>query len=166
MKYKLTDETIEFEGRTLHRIQAITNFGDVKEGDLGGWIEHEGNLSHFNSAWVYEEAKVYDDAKVYCNAKVWDNAIVKGDSHVYDAARVIGNTIIEDNTSIGENATVGGNSIIGGNSTIIGNQSIMNKEYKDIVINKYVHMLIDDGNVITQTPEGDVMEYRIYQGER
>ena len=35
MKYKLTDETIELNGKTLFRIQALKDFGDVKAGDLG-----------------------------------------------------------------------------------------------------------------------------------
>ena len=45
-KYKLTDEKIEWYGRTLYRIIALISFGDVKEGDLGGFIEKEENLSH------------------------------------------------------------------------------------------------------------------------
>ena len=32
-KYKLTDETIDIEGKTLYRIEALKNFGDVKNGD-------------------------------------------------------------------------------------------------------------------------------------
>jgi hypothetical protein len=31
MKYKLTDETIEFNGKTLFRIQALKDFGDVSQ---------------------------------------------------------------------------------------------------------------------------------------
>lgn len=40
-KYILTEKTKEYNGHTLHRIQAIKDFGDVKKGDLGGWIESE-----------------------------------------------------------------------------------------------------------------------------
>jgi len=45
-KYKSTGETIQHDGVTLHRIQALRSFGDVKEGDIGGWIEKESNLWH------------------------------------------------------------------------------------------------------------------------
>ena len=38
-KYELTNETINYDGRILHRIKAIKDFGNVKKGDLGGWIE-------------------------------------------------------------------------------------------------------------------------------
>ena len=45
-KYELIDETQEWNGRILHRIRALADFGDVKAGELGGWIEKEENLSH------------------------------------------------------------------------------------------------------------------------
>ena len=44
-KYKLTDETTNLLGRTLYRIEALKDFGDVKEGDKGGYVESEDNLS-------------------------------------------------------------------------------------------------------------------------
>lgn len=37
-KYKLTDKTIEHNGHILHRIEALKDFGDVKKGDLGGFV--------------------------------------------------------------------------------------------------------------------------------
>ena len=42
MKYEiLMDEknTIEFEGRTLHRIRALKDFGFVKIGEIGGFVQ-------------------------------------------------------------------------------------------------------------------------------
>lgn len=39
-KYRLLDsDTKVFFGITLFRIQALNSFGDVQEGDLGGYIE-------------------------------------------------------------------------------------------------------------------------------
>ncbi len=35
-KYKLTNETLEYNGRTLYRIEALRDFSDVKKGDIGG----------------------------------------------------------------------------------------------------------------------------------
>ena len=58
-KYELTQETIQFKGKTLYRIRALRDFNDIKAGDLGGFIENESNLSHNNHAWVYDYAKVY-----------------------------------------------------------------------------------------------------------
>lgn len=58
-KYKLLDsDTKVLFGKTLFRIQALISFGDVQEGDLGGYIEKEENLSHDGNAWVYNNAQV------------------------------------------------------------------------------------------------------------
>lgn len=88
MKYKLTDETREWFGLILHRIEALKDFGNVKAGDKGGWIEKYENLSQNGDCWVYVDARVYDDARVYSNA--W----------VYDDARVYGNADIKSNDDI------------------------------------------------------------------
>ena len=37
----LNDDTIEWFGRKLFRIKAKINFGIVKEGELGGYVEKE-----------------------------------------------------------------------------------------------------------------------------
>ena len=87
-KYKLTDETIEVEGKTLYRIEALKDFCEIKNGDKGGFIESEDNLSHEGNAWVYDDACVYDNACVYGNACVYDNARVCGNSRVCGTARV------------------------------------------------------------------------------
>lgn len=63
-KYRLTDEKIIVGCRTLYRIQALRDFGDVKEGELGGYIEAEKNLSQGGSAWIYGNAWVYGDADI------------------------------------------------------------------------------------------------------
>ena len=63
-KYEFTKETQEFFGHTLHRIVATRNFGDVKAGDLGGWIETEDNLSHDRFCWVYDNAWVFGKAVI------------------------------------------------------------------------------------------------------
>ena len=69
-KYELTDNTINIDGITLHRIKALKDFSNVKAGDLGGWIEKENNLSQMDNAWIGGDAKVYGSAKVCCDANV------------------------------------------------------------------------------------------------
>lgn len=73
-KYELTNEITVSSGKTLYRIKAVRSFGDVKEGDLGGFIEKEANLPHDGNAWVYDNAKVYGDAKVCGDVRVSDNS--------------------------------------------------------------------------------------------
>lgn len=69
-KYKLTDESIKFNNRTLYRIEALKDFGDVEKGDKGGFIEDEHNLSHDGNSWVYDNGWVYGNARVCGDAKI------------------------------------------------------------------------------------------------
>ena len=70
-KYELLkDDAVTSFGRTLYRIKATTDFGDVKKGELGGYIEKEENLSHFGNAWVSDNARVSHNAWVSGNARV------------------------------------------------------------------------------------------------
>ena len=113
-KYRLMDETITIAGVTLYRIQAMRDFGNVRKGDRGGFIQSENNLSHEGSCWVYENAKVYGDAEVSENALVYENAEVCG------AAWVYGNTMVCGNAIVSEKAKVYGNAIVYGNARVCG----------------------------------------------
>ena len=83
-KYEFTgkEKTLE-NGTVLRQIKAVRSFDIVKNGDIGGWIEKESNLSHDGNAWVYGDARVYGDAQVYGNA--W----VCGDARVCESARIV-----------------------------------------------------------------------------
>jgi hypothetical protein len=84
-KYEFTGETkIEF-GVKLRRIRALVAIAaiGVAVGDLGGWIEKEGNLSQvYGNAWVSGNARVSGDARVSGNARVYGDAQVYGDAWV------------------------------------------------------------------------------------
>lgn len=90
-KYELTGEVKVKFGVTFKRIRALIDFGNVKKGELGGFIEKEENLSHENNAWVYDDAWVSGNAEVYDDAWVYGNAWVYGDAWVYGNAEVSGN---------------------------------------------------------------------------
>lgn len=79
-KFELTTDTKIFLGRKLFRIKALISFGDVKAGDVGGYIEKEENLSQSGNAWVSGNAKVFGNAKVSGNAEVFGNATVSGNA--------------------------------------------------------------------------------------
>ena len=52
-KFELTAESkINIFGKKLFRIKALISFGDVEEGETGGWIEKEENLNQSGNAWV------------------------------------------------------------------------------------------------------------------
>ena len=124
-KYTITNITHP-DNPKLRRIKALRDFGDVKAGDLGGWIESERNLSHDRDCWVSHNAKVYDNATVYDNAKVfgnvwvYDNAKVCGNAKVYDNAKVCGNAWVFDNAKVFGKAWVSGRAQVSGKAEISG----------------------------------------------
>ena len=92
-KFELTAESkINIFGKKLFRIKALISFGDVEEGETGGWIEKEENLEQSSGdAWVYGDAEVYGNARVSGNAWVYGDAEVSGNARVYGNAEVYGN---------------------------------------------------------------------------
>ena len=129
-KYELSNETIEIDGITLHRIKALKDFSDVKAGDLGGWVEKEDNLSKMGDAWVYENAEVYGNAKVHGDAEIYRNAKVFGNAKIYDNAEVFGNAeiygnaVISGNAKVFDNAQVYGDAIVYDNARVFGNARV------------------------------------------
>ena len=85
-KYEFTGEVKVKFGVTLKRIRAIIDFGNVKKGEIGGFIEKEENLSHENSAWISGSARVSGDAEVSGDAKVSGDAWVSGNAWVSGSA--------------------------------------------------------------------------------
>ena len=61
-KFELTSEFVTFLGKKLFRIKALISFGNVKEGELGGFVEKEENLDQSGNAWVSGDARVYGNA--------------------------------------------------------------------------------------------------------
>jgi carbonic anhydrase/acetyltransferase-like protein (isoleucine patch superfamily) len=157
-KYKL-GESKEVLGRTLFRVVALRDFGDVKAGDIGGWVETEDNLAQDGGAWVetednlaqdggawvYDEAMVYDGARVYDDARIFDKAIVCGNSlvygnslvreyaMVYDNAEVAGKAGIAGNAKVYDNALVSGYSLVSGNASIYGAARIFDNGVVDSI---------------------------------
>ena len=123
-KYILTNETENFNNHILHRIKALKDFGDVKKGDLGGWVENESNLSQEGDCWVYDDAAVYSEAKVMGNAKVFDVAeittysSVKGDAEVHDRVRVENYSIVQGNAKVFDGAHLSDHSSVMGNAEV------------------------------------------------
>ncbi|OPB29470.1 polymer-forming cytoskeletal protein [Bartonella sp. WD12.1] len=141
-KYEFTSETIETaDGHTLHRIRALRDFGNVKAGDLGGYIELEDNLSHDGDCWVGGNAYVYRDvARVYENAIVCGDAVVCGqvygnaymsgytrayiDAHVYGNARILKEAWVYSDGHVYGNSEVAGSARIASGAKVYGNAKI------------------------------------------
>ena len=125
-KYKLTEETINVDGRTLYRIEALRDFGNVKKGDKGGFIENENNLTQYGKCWVYDNAEVSGYAIVHDNATVSGNAKVSGNAMVYENAKVYGNAKVSGNAIVYGDAEVCGKAEVCDNAEICGNAIIAN----------------------------------------
>ena len=120
-KYELTGEVKVKFGVTFKRIRALIDFGNVKKGELGGFIEKEENLSHENNAWVYDDAEVSGNARVYDDAWVYGNAWVYGDARVYGDAWVYGNAGVSGNAWVYGDARVSADARVSGNAEVSGN---------------------------------------------
>lgn len=86
----LQDVTMEHANRTLYRIKALRDFGNVKAGDIGGWVESEDNLSQYEHCWIYDDAKVYGEARISNNAQIRSHAEISGCAKIYQNASVWG----------------------------------------------------------------------------
>ena len=113
-KYKLTQNSIEIDNRTLYQIRAFKDFGFVKKGDLGGFIESENNLNHDGNCWISGNAKVYGNVWVSENAQIYENA------RAYGKAEVSGNARVSGNAWVSENARVSGDTHIFENAHVYG----------------------------------------------
>lgn len=116
-KYKLTKETMRFDGVTLYRIQALKDFGCVKAGEFGGWVESEKNLSQSGDCWIAMEAKAYDGAEIGDSAILTSKAIACG------------------------NSTICGDALLHGNVKVISAKVIDAKIYDNVVVcnGAYIH---------------------------
>ena len=154
-KYKFTGETKSYMGITLHRIRALKDFGNVKEGDIGGWIEKEENLSHTGLCWIYDEAIVREDARVTENARAYniseisgqalirEDAVIRNDVKIYDSTDIYGRAEVYGQAEIYEKAKICKNSKvydcakIHGNAWICGNSKIY--EFAEVYENSEVY---------------------------
>lgn len=132
-------EKYRSDGIPVYRIRALTSFGNVTVGEVGGFVQSENNLSQTGMCWVYDDSMVVDNAyvgdnayvaensRVACSASVTGNAGVR-QSHIWDQSRVFENANVH-NSTIDERAFVYGgaritNSNITGDARIYGNATI------------------------------------------
>jgi hypothetical protein len=109
-KYELTKKTYNHFGITLHQIKAIKSFGDVKKGDLGGFVQRQENLSQDGLCWIYDNSLVYLDARVEDDAKakngcwIWNSAKLRNEAIAEDSCYLSGDIDVFDNALVKDEA--------------------------------------------------------------
>lgn len=131
-KYELTDDTRTISDKNgdhvVHRIKALRDIGEfVKEGDLGGYVESEYNLSTTGDCWIHHDAIVCGRATISSNARVNDRAIVCNYAKVYENATIWRNAIICDFANVYGDAVITNNAIIKDTACISGKAHIYDK---------------------------------------
>ena len=123
-KYEfLINDTIELGGGvTLFRIKALIGFGNVKKGELGGYVEKEGNLCHSGKAWVTGNAKVYGNASLHDSAWLCDNAKVYDNANVLHGAKVTGNAEVSGDAWIFGDTKISAGELLYDNARVSGRQ--------------------------------------------
>jgi NDP-sugar pyrophosphorylase family protein len=117
-KYTFTGKKKEypFKGSKweVFQIKALRDFGDVKAGDIGGWISSPECLDLYEgNCWVEPNAIVSEST-------VRQNAIIKDNAVVDELADVAGEAIIKDNAKISGSVRVCNQAVVGGNTLITG----------------------------------------------
>lgn len=140
MKYELLEKKNIFFN--LYQIRAVKDFGNIKAGQLGGYVENSDNLSQEGSCWLYERgyAKAYsrivDDAQIF-HAIIYGDAYISGNIELHNRCliggarskvRISGNAKIYsseilDNSSVSGNTEIH-NSILRGNAKAFGDSKI------------------------------------------
>ena len=129
-KFELTDEYILYRGKKLFRIRALKDFGSIRCGDIGGFVEKESNLSHEGNCWIYDNAKIFDYGTVCSNATLWNEAEVSGHAWVSGSASISDNAIVDDwayaggEVDICDNAWIHGRAYLNGNVRIFDNAEV------------------------------------------
>ena len=124
-KYEMTSDTRKLiDGREVHRIKALRDFGKVKRGDVGGWIEKEENLSHEGNCWIFDHMTVCGNAQVSDDAKLNGYGMISNDAVIRDNAHV-NNLIIGGKSYIGGDVSLSSRCIICDDARILKASDIM-----------------------------------------
>lgn len=119
-KYTITDAVRQLtDGRVVHRIVAECDFGPVRKGAFGGYVEHSGNLSQSGLCWIGGEAVALGDAKVD------DDALLDGHAVVRDGVFVSGESHVGDTVELIEHVYVAGHAVVLGTTFAAGSASIL-----------------------------------------
>ena len=156
-KYEITDIAHE-KYPFLHRIRALRDIGsEVKAGDLGGFVEGEGNLSfeQGDDAWIFHDAIAAGEGCVDKSSILRDRAVVCGCAYVSHGTEMSDDARAEDDAyirgaSLSCCARASGNSMILQSPTtkvspiLTGNCAVYGKVMGDVMLAGAVVVISDE----------------------
>ncbi len=124
-KFELTTET-NLYGE--FRIRALADFGDIKSGDLGGFVSSEDCISFDidDTSWVYDNSRVYNSS-VENNSRVYNNSSVENSS--VENSSVYNNSSVENSSSVYNSSVENSSSVYNSrvdNSRVENSSSVYN----------------------------------------
>jgi len=142
----------------LHRIRALRDIGsEIKAGDLGGFVESEGNLSFEaeDDAWIFNYAIAAGEGHVYKGSVLRERAIVCGCAYASHGTEMSGDSRAEDDAYIrgarlSRCARVSGNGMVLQSPTtkaapiLTGSCSVYGKVMGDVMLAGSVVVISDE----------------------
>lgn len=170
-KYEITD-IVHGKYPFLHRIRALRDIGkDVKTGELGGFVEHEGNLSFEpgDDAWIYNDAIAAGGSVVEKGSALRTRAVVCGNACVSHGSVLFGDARAEDDAYL-RGVTMWGSARASGTSVIVaspdnparaprlsGNCCVYGKVMGDVQLLGSA-VVISGEEVCNTTPDGLILD--------
>ena len=156
-KYEITDMAHE-KYPFLHRIRALRDIGsEVKAGNLGGFVESEGNLSFEaeDDAWIFNDAIAAGEGHVDKGSVLRERAIVCGCAYASHGTEMSGDSRAEDDAYIrgarlSRCARVSGNGMVLQSPTtkaapiLTGSCSVYGKVMGDVMLAGSVVVISDE----------------------
>lgn len=142
----------------LHRIRALRDIGsEIKAGDLGGFVESEGNLSFEaeDDAWIFNDAIAAGEGHVDKGSVLRERAIVCGCAYASHGTEMSGDSRAEDDAYIrgarlSRCARVSGNGMVLQSPTtkaapiLTGSCSVYGKVMGDVMLAGAVVVISDE----------------------
>ena len=142
----------------LHRIRALRDIGsEIKAGDLGGFVESEGNLSFEaeDDAWIFNDAIAAGEGHVDKGSVLRERAIVCGCAYASHGTEMSGDSRAEDDAYIRGSrlsrcARVSGNGMVLQSPTtkaapiLTGSCSVYGKVMGDVMLAGSVVVISDE----------------------
>ena len=95
------------DGRTVKRIMAMRDFGNVKRGDIGGFVEWTNNLSHEGDCWIADDAIAAGWSRVSGDALLRDRVLCDGYVSVSGRAVIGDDALLEGRVAVSGDAQIG-----------------------------------------------------------